>query len=234
MRSGVRPIVEAGAASAGRPLTAGEVRRLELYVDLVVEWSGRLSLTGVRSRDDVARVLVTQGFEVLPLLPQAGVFADLGSGAGVPGLLAAVCRPLAHVALVEASRKKAGFLQIAVRVLGLGNTDVVCARAERLGQEPAHRERYDVVTARSVADLRVLAEYALPLLRVGGVAVFPKGAGAVREVEAAGRALAILGGAVEIHGTSSSRSVLLVVRKTASTPPAYPRRPGAPARRPLG
>ena len=96
--------------------------------------------------------------------------------------------------LVDASRKKAGFLEIAVRELALSNVEVVCARAEALGRAPAHRDGYDVVTARALADLRVLAEYALPLLRLGGVGIFPKGRAALGELAAAARALDLLGG----------------------------------------
>ena len=174
-------VVESGAAALGISLSPAQLAALSRYLDLVVEWSGRLRLTGARTRDEAARILVVGGLDVIPFLPETGVVADLGSGAGVPGILAAILRPLARIVLVEASRKKAGFLEIAVRELALSNADVVCARAEALGREPAHRARYDVVTARALADLRVLAEYALPLLRVGGIGVFPKGPGGGRE-----------------------------------------------------
>jgi len=234
LRGGAGPIIESGAASAGVGLSARDVVQLERYVDLVVEWSARLRLTGARSREEVARVLVADGLGVVPVLPPAGAFADLGSGAGVPGLLVAVFRPVAHVTLVEASRKKAGFLEIAVRTLGLANVAVICARAEELGRDPVHREHYDVVTARAVGDLRVLAEYALPMLRLGGIGVFPKGSKAAQEIEAAARALSVLGGVVELRSAGASQSASLVIlRKTIATPQEYPRRTGTPERRPL-
>lgn len=180
-------------------------------------------------------MLVADGLDVLPALPAAGAIADLGSGAGIPGILIALLHPSARVVLVEASRKKAGFLGIAVRELGLANVEVACARAEQLGRDPAHRDRYDAVTARAVADLRVLAEYALPLLRVGGIAVFPKGASASRELAAAAHALAVLGGVAAVRATEFSRSSsIVVVRKAFATPAEYPRRPGLAERRPIG
>ena len=169
------------------------------------EWSGRLRLTGARTRGEAARILVVGGLDIVPFLPETGVVADLGSGAGVPGILAAILRPLVRITLVEASRKKAGFLEIAVRELALKNADVVCARAEAIGREPAHRARYDVVTARALADLRVLAEYALPLLRVGGIGVFPKGPAAAAEVAAAARVLDVLGGVRRCDASHSRR-----------------------------
>jgi len=108
-----------------------------------------------------------------------------------------------------------------------------CARAEQLGRDSAHRDRYDAVTARAVADLRVLAEYALPLLRVGGIAVFPKGASVSRELAAAAHALAVLGGAAAVRAGSSRSSSIVLVRKISATPAEYPRRPGIAERRPI-
>ena len=178
-------------------------------------------------------MLVADGLDVLPALPAVGAIADLGSGAGIPGILIALLRPRARVVLVEASRKKAGFLGIAVRELGLANAEVACARAEQLGRDSAHRDRYDAVTARAVADLRVLAEYALPLLRVGGIAVFPKGASVSRELAAAAHALAVLGGAAAVRAGSSRSSSIVLVRKISATPAEYPRRPGIAERRPI-
>jgi 16S rRNA (guanine527-N7)-methyltransferase len=187
------------------------------------------------SRHDAARVLVAEGLDVLPALPTAGALVDLGSGAGVPGLLIALSRPAARVVLVEASRKKAGFLEIAVRDLSLPNVEIVCARAESLGRDPEHRGRYDAVTARAVADLRVLVEYALPLLRMGGVAVLPKGKMAAQELATASHALEVLGGTAELRSSGGARAAaVVVVRKVAPTPAEYPRRPGIPERRPIG
>lgn len=234
-RISARRIMESGAAAVGLGLSSHELACLERYLDLIADWSGRLRLTGVQTREDAARVLVADGLDVLSVLPVAGAIADLGSGAGIPGILIALLRPRARVVLVEASRKKAGFLGIAVRELGLANAEVACARAEQLARDPAHRDHYDAVTARAVADLRVLAEYALPLLRVGGIAVFPKGASVSREVAAAAHAFAVLGGVAAVQTVGSSRSSsIVVVHKTAATPAEYPRRPGVAERRPVG
>jgi len=227
-------VVESGAAALGISLSPAQLAALSRYLDLVVEWSGRLRLTGARARDEAARILVVGGLDVLPFLPETGVVADLGSGAGVPGILAAILRPLARIVLVDASRKKAGFLEIAVRELGLSNAEVVCARAEALGREPGHRARYDVVTARALADLRVLAEYALPLLRVGGIGVFPKGRAASGELAAAARALEILGGAAGAFApVPGGGPTVIVVTKLSPTPDDYPRRAGLAERSPM-
>jgi 16S rRNA (guanine527-N7)-methyltransferase len=215
-------------------LSPADARLLERYVALITQWNRRLRLTGPKGAEDVARILGAGAFNSLPFVPAAGSLVDLGSGAGIPGIPLAVMRPSLRVALVEASRKKAAFLELAVRDLGLAHTVVLHARAEDLGHDPDHRERYDVATAQALAPLRVLAEYALPLLRTGGVAVFPKGAGAADEAAGAADVFRILGGYVETQAASSNNvSSVIVVRKTRPTPLEFPRRPGVPSRRPL-
>jgi 16S rRNA (guanine527-N7)-methyltransferase len=180
------------------------------------------------------RVLVLDALPLLPHLPADGSIVDLGSGAGTPAIPLAVLRPESRFLLVEASRKKVGFLDMVCRELGLVNVDVLHARAEDVGRMPAHRERHDGFTARAVADLSVLAEYALPLLKVGGVAVLPKGSRARLEAARAGPALALLGGAAAVYESPPPPgSHIIVLRKIGPTPAPYPRRPGVPARRPL-
>lgn len=204
-------------------------RALDRYIELVLLWRERLNLTGLRTEEDAARVLVGEALKCLPYLPERGALVDVGSGSGTPGLPIAVARPGLHVVLVEASQKKAGFLEVAVRELGLRRADVICERAEALGRSAAHRERYDAATARAVAPLPVLAELVLPLVKVGGVAVLPRGPSASGALRAAAGAVRELGGAGELRAGG-----MIVVHKVAATPPAYPRRPGVPARRPLG
>jgi 16S rRNA (guanine527-N7)-methyltransferase len=164
---------------------------------------------------------------------EATRIADLGSGAGPPGLVLAVALPDAEVTLVESVGKKCAWMRVTVERLGLANVRVVCARAEELEEDP-----FDVVTARALGALPVLCEYAAPLLREGGVLVAWKGAVGAEE-EADGLAAAsVLGlereavrGAEPYPG--SERRTLHVFRKIAPTPAGYPRRPGMAAKRPL-
>jgi 16S rRNA (guanine527-N7)-methyltransferase len=223
----VGPILRSGGAALGVALSPYQCALLERYIGLVLSWRDRINLTGVETEDAAARVLVLDALACVPHLPDRGTIVDLGSGSGTPGLPIAVARPALRVLLVEASRKKAAFLGVVLRALALANADVLHARAEALGQTPAHREQYDAATARAVASLPVLAELALPLIRVGGIAVFPKGPRAADEAAAAAAAVRLLGGETEVA------SAMLIVHKIASTPAAYPRRPGVPALRPL-
>lgn len=169
----------------------------------------------------------------LPALRAAHRIADMGSGAGLPGLPLALALPDASVLLVESQRRKCEFLQRAVDALGLTNAEVVCARVEALPQRSC-----DALTARALASLPVLCEYAAPLLADGGVLVAWKGAVDAAE-DADGLAAAEALGlrreevrAVEPYA-GSERRTLHVLRKIAPTPPGYPRRPGMAVKRPL-
>jgi 16S rRNA (guanine527-N7)-methyltransferase len=163
---------------------------------------------------------------------------DLGSGGGVPGIPLALARTDVRWTLVDSVGKKVDALRGFVTELGLENVEAVAARAEELGHEPDHRERQDAVTARACAALPVLVEYALPLLRVGGVLLAWKGAIGDEELRAGSEAARLLGGGdVEVAATGLTAlgdHRFVLVRKVAPTPARYPRRPGEPSRRPLG
>ena len=191
--------------------------------------------TSVHDRRRARDVHVADSLSALevPEVHAARRIADLGAGAGLPGLVLAIALPEAEVALVESVGKKCAWMERTVEALGLGNTRVVCARVEEV-REAA----FDVVTARALGPLAVICEYAAPLLREGGVVVAWKGAVDDAE-EADGLAAAAIVGlnrdavlAVEPY-PGSERRTLHVFRKLAPTPDRYPRRPGMAAKRPL-
>lgn len=163
---------------------------------------------------------------------------DVGSGAGFPGLPLKIALPDIQLTLIESTAKKTAFLQHIVEVLHLAEVTILTARAEEVGHQAAHRARYDVAVARAVASLPVLAEYTLPLVKVGGIVIAQKGQSPTEEIEAATNALSVLGGEIsqvtpiEVPGLEEVRH-LVVIRKLEHTPPKYPRRSGIPAKRPL-
>ncbi len=164
-------------------------------------------------------------------------YADIGSGGGWPGLVVACARPGWEVHLVEPLQKRARFLAAAARELGCGNVRVHAMRAEEAGRGPL-REACGLVTARAVAELRVVLEYAAPLAAVGGIIALPKGSRLEEELAAAGSAAGALGcelaGVVPMRPEVSETVRVAVCRKVAPCPAGYPRRPGVPERRPLG
>ena len=163
--------------------------------------------------------------------------ADVGTGAGFPGLPLKISMPELDVTLMDSLAKRLNFLGEVVERLGLEKVSLVHTRAEDGGRDKKYREKYDVVTARAVARLPVLAEYCLPFVKVGGVFLAMKGH-AEEEVQDAGKAIATLGGTIEktdtftLPGTDMERTVV-VIRKIRPTPPKYPRKAGTPAKEPL-
>jgi 16S rRNA (guanine527-N7)-methyltransferase len=217
-------------------LPEGSVERLARLLAAVA--AEPTSITAVRDPAEAVEAHVADSLDGLALeaLRAPATVADLGSGAGFPGLVLAVARPAATVALVESVGRKAAFLRAAVSAMGLGNVAVVHARAESW---PAGLGAHDVVTARALAPLPVLVEYAAPLLRTGGRLVAWKGrrdaaeeADGAAAAEALGLSPAPVARAASRPGADERH--LHVFAKVAPTPSGYPRREGMARKRPLG
>lgn len=214
----------------GISIAAEAVTKLTRYRDLLLDANRRFNLTAITSPADVDERLVAASLALLSLLPaDATSLLDVGTGGGIPGIPLAIARPELRVTLLDATAKKVRFLEEVIQDLRLSNASAVWGRAEDLGHDPTHRERYAVVTARAVARLATLAEFTLPFARVGGVVLLPKGAGAQDELDEAHHAIHTLGGSARPLDPSS----VVALDKQAPTPPTYPRRPGLPARSPL-
>jgi 16S rRNA (guanine527-N7)-methyltransferase len=172
----------------------------------------------------------------LPGLRAARRVADIGSGAGFPGLVLAIALPEARIALVESVGRKCDYLRRVTELAGLDNVEVICARAESW---PQGLGVHDAVLARAVAELPVLCEYAAPLLAPGGELIAWKGNAAPAESLAGDRAAELLGleAGRAIRSAPYPGSVghhLHVYRKRSPTPAGFPRRPGMARKRPLG
>jgi 16S rRNA (guanine527-N7)-methyltransferase len=177
------------------------------------------------------------GLEVAEL-PEARRVADVGAGAGFPGLALAVALPETRIDLVESVGRKCEFMRRAIEEAGIANAAVLNTRSEDLAAGDG-REVYDVVTARAVGRLSTLAELASPLLKPNGVLVAWKGKRDAEEEEQllnAADALAMTPEAILDVGdrAGSEHRHLHVIRKTGSTPPNLPRNPGIAKKRPKG
>ncbi len=216
-------------------LDSRQLATLERIVEVLV--SDPLAPSAV-APDAVLDVHVADSLSALalPEVTRARTVADLGSGAGFPGLALAVALPRARVALVESVSRKCRFLERVCSGAGVENAHVVHARAERW---PDGLGRHDLVTARALAPLAVLCEYAAPLLASGGTLVAWKGEIGLSEAQMGERAASLLGlepgGVVRTEPYAGSVAHHLhSYRKVAPTPPGYPRRPGVARKRPLG
>ena len=235
-----------GARHLGLELTAKQLTTFDRYRRELQAWNQRINLTAI---DDTEGILVRHFLDSLSCTlafrqpetgrPAAGTrLIDVGAGAGFPGVPLKIVCPNIQLTLVEATAKKAQFLEHLREQLALNGITIINARAEELGHDAAHRERYDWAMARAVAEMPVLAEYLLPLVRIGGYCLAQKGEKAAAEATAAESAINLLGGRlarllpVELRGLAETR-FLVLVKKVAPTPAKYPRRPGMPGKRPI-
>lgn len=221
-------------------LSGRQVAALSAYEKELLEWNQKFNLTAIRDVESIRTKHFLDSFSCVLAWrnspPQQMI--DVGTGAGFPGIPLKLLYPNLKLTLVESVGKKVMFCQHIVRALGLEQVDVIQARAEDLGQDRKHRERYDWAVARAVANLNVLSEYLVPLVKLGGNVLAQKGESGPAEAQSAEEAIQLLGGKlkqlipVSLPGVADDR-YLVVVEKVAATPPRFPRKPGVPMKQPL-
>lgn len=234
--------LKAMAVAADERSVSAIVRHLEM----VASWNERVNLTAITAEREMVlkhaldSALTLQAVQLTPAMK----VLDVGTGAGFPGVTLKCLVPGIELVLLESLNKRCRFLEaVGEEVIrpafgSEGDYRVVWGRAEDAGRDAPLREGFDVVVARAVADLRVLAEYCLPFVRVGGEFVALKGPGAEEEVAIAASAVGKLGGLIEALTEvdlpeGAGRRSLVRVRKVSPTPKAYPRKAGTPSKNPL-
>jgi len=234
------PALIDGARALGLTLSSDQVDQFSRYAAELIDWNRRVNLTAISDPLEIVHKHFLDSLSVITAcdLQAADRIIDVGSGAGFPGLPIRIARPDVRLALLEAARKKCDFLRHIVAALGLSDVAIVNARAEDAGRDPAHREQYHVAVARAVSDMATLVEYMLPFVRIGGRVAAQKSGEVETEVERASAAVAALGGRIQrivpvnVPGLNETRAIV-IVEKIAPTPGKYPRRAGAPAKRPI-
>lgn len=220
--------------------------QLRAYRDLLFRWNQRFNLTALRLPEEIDARLIADGLRLLPAVdnvlarhPTRLRMIDLGTGAGLPGLVIKIARPQIEITLVDATNKKIQFVQHVIEEIGLQRARTLHGRAEDIGQMREYREQFDLVTARGVASLPTLLELTVPLLDVGGEFIFPKGEQIEEELRLGRRAARTLGARIESadllpgHPTEPVTRLVCGV-KIGLTPGRYPRRAGIPGKEPLG
>ena len=221
-------------------LSGRQMVALHTYEKELLEWNQKFNLTAIRDAESIRTKHFLDSFSCVLAWKASppNQLIDVGTGAGFPGIPLKILYPNLKLTLVESVGKKAMFCQHIVRVLGLEHVEVIQARAEDLGQEAGHREKYDWALARAVANMNVLSEYLIPLAKVGGTVLAQKGESGPAEAQSAEEAMRLLGGKlkqlipVNLPGVADDR-YLVVVEKVAATPPKFPRKPGIPMKQPL-
>ena len=221
-------------------LTQQQITALMRYETELIEWNQKFNLTAIRDVESIRTKHFLDSFscELAWKGSTPNHLIDVGTGAGFPGIPLKLIHPHMKLTLVESVRKKAVFCQHIVDVLGLDGVNIIHARAEDLGQDVKHREKYDWAVARAVSNLNVLSEYLLPLIEIGGSMLAQKGENAPAEAQSAQGAMKLLGGKlrqlipVNLPDVADER-YLVVVEKVAATPSKYPRKAGVAAKTPL-
>src|SRR5699024_2479730 len=230
-------------ADHGITLSAEQMQQFADYYQLLVETNEHVNLTRITEKDEVYLKhfydSLTGAFAEPRLQTEQLTLCDIGAGAGFPSLPLKIAFPQLQVTIVDSLNKRINFLQELVAKLGLSGVTLVHDRAETFSAKTAAtREQYDLVLARAVARLSVLAELCLPAARVGGELVAYKASAADDDLADAQGAISKLGGEVQkefamtLPGTADQRKIIIIDKVTA-TPPKYPRRPGLPNKKPL-
>ncbi len=217
-------------------LDATALKRLGKYAELLVDWNEKINLTAIT---DPEGITVKHFLDCLTVfkyvdIPKGASVIDVGTGAGFPGVVMKIARPDIKLTLMDALNKRISFLETLCGELGL-DVECVHSRAEDITKE--QRESYDFAVARAVANMRVLSEYCLPFVKVGGSFVAMKGSSATEEVNEAGKAIATLGGklqSVDLFelGQAGGRGIINV-KKISQTSTKYPRNPSKISKQPL-
>lgn len=223
-------------------LNEKQINQFNQYFTSLIAANQKVNLTRITEEDDV---YLKHFFDSLtPLFTFSEVFkpgdmvCDVGAGAGFPSIPLKILQPELKVTIVDSLGKRLTFLQDLIEKLQLQDVTLVHGRAEDVGQNKLYREQFDIVTARAVANMAVLSEYCLPLVKKSGYFVALKGPKAEKELQDGQKAISLLGGKViqteELQlPTSSEERTLILVQKVKATPKKYPRQAGTPHRKPI-
>ncbi len=215
------------AKTLGVDVTQEIAEKFEIYCDTLVETNKKFNLTSIIASRDIEIKHLLDSLSVTALPEMNGKIADVGTGAGFPGAIIAMVKPSSFVTMIDATQKKLGFIHDTLNLVGIDNFKTVHGRAEQLSRQKEYRETFDVVTARAVANLSSLAEYCLPLVKVGGYFIAMKGSEGDSELLNAETAIKKLGGELSYFKKlvlpDDQTRFLLVIKKISQTSTKFPR-----------
>ena len=240
METEQKNLLQEAAEKLGINLSEEAKIQFEKYLEELLEWNKVMNLTAITEPKEVVTKHFIDSRSLLSYgnLPQSAKVADVGSGAGFPGIPLKINREDISLTCLDSLNKRITFLKELCKKLGLSGVECIHARAEEAGRQPELREQYDVVTARAVANMKLLAEYCLPLVKPGGIFYAMKGPDAFQEAKGAERAVKLLGGEIKeikeftLPMTDMHRTII-IIKKIGQTPKLYPRKSAQMAKMPL-
>lgn len=209
------------------------------YTDLLLSYNEVMNLTAITDKEEIKikHYLDSVAPLAFSLIPDGAKIADVGSGAGFPGVPLKIAKRDICLTAIDSLKKRLNFLQTVKNELSLDNFDTVHLRAEEAGQNKELRESFDIATARAVANLSVLAEWCLPLVKVGGSFIALKGPSPEEEIEEAREAVSVLGGEIAdvftVNLPGNITHSIVLIKKISQTPSKYPRKPGKASKQPI-
>lgn len=213
-------------------LTENQYEQFQKYFELLAEWNEKMNLTAITDESGVALKHFADSLSLLNFvdIPQNSTLADVGTGAGFPGVVLKIARPDIKLTLIDSLNKRLVFLNEVCSQLGI-DAELIHSRAEDGARDEKLRESFDFVASRAVARMNVLSEYCLPYVKVGGAFCAMKGAQANEEFKESLNAINILGGKLENKyffelPENGGERAIAVVRKVRNTPQKYPRQSG--------
>ncbi|MCD6107366.1 MAG: 16S rRNA (guanine(527)-N(7))-methyltransferase RsmG [Caldisericaceae bacterium] len=203
----------------------------KVYKNLLQQWNNtRFNLTSILDDDEIAIKHFIDSFHLVQAMPIKGneKLIDVGTGAGFPGLPIKIVFPSLNLTLVDSQKKKVFFIGMLLRRLGIEDVTLINSRGEKLGKEKEFRKKFDIVTMREVSKIAVISEIALPLLKIGGNAIFWKGGKEIEQIEKCVPFIEKLGGHIKNIKEyqlphTSHKSYLICIEKVKETPQKYPR-----------
>lgn len=218
-------------------LETEKIDKFMVYKNLLKEWNEKINLTAITDDKEIILKHFIDSLTIEKYIPHDAKVIDVGTGAGFPGIPLKIVRQDIELTLLDSLNKRLKFLEEVKSVAELTNVKLVHGRAEDVANNKEFREKYDIATARAVANLQVLAEYCLPFVKVNGYFVCMKGNN-IEEVEEAKKAIAILGGSIEKIETiclpdSDIERNIIIIKKIKETAKIYPRKAGLPSKNPL-
>ena len=235
-----KEILSDAAQKFGIALNDVQLEQFEIFYKLIVDWNTKINLTAITDEKDFVVKHVIDSLSVWDENKFADVksLCDVGTGAGFPAIPLKIFKPNLNVTLIDSLTKRVEFLKKVTAALELDNVTCLHGRAEDLARDKNLREHFDLVTARAVARLNVLAEYCLPFAKIGGTFAAMKGKVFREEIDEAKTAIKILGGGnvtftEKILPDLPDVRAVIYIDKKISTPKNFPRRAGTPSKNPL-
>ena len=235
-----REIFEEDLKEMGISITNEQMFRFIRYYEMLTEWNRRMNLTAITEYEEVLKKYFVDSLSLVHVydIRNNDSVIDVGTGAGFPGLALKIAFPDMEITLLDSLNKRIQFLNAVIEELGLKGVRTVHGRAEDFARPGELRESFDLCVSRAVANLATLAEYCLPFVKKGGLFIAYKAENASRELTAAQKAIAILGGRTKeslefVLPNSDISRTLFVIEKEMPTPLKYPRKAGLPGKEPI-